>query len=181
MNRFVFNCLQLLGLALMTIVVAVPLLGTTFISIRSIIWFGAPGIFLFPLFVTAGCTGHMLLVLLIKWLIMGRFKPGKAKVFSWYFLKWWLVRRVIHVSSLYTWIFDETIIPGLWLRLLGASIGKRTLLEQPYILEPDLVQIGNDCIVEFETQVSTSEIKGGKYIHSTQSTMHFSNYLSTLC
>lgn len=106
--------------------------------------------------------GHMLMVLLTKWAIMGKFKPGKAKVFSWYFLKWWLVRRVIHVSALYVWIFDETPLSSLWLKLLGASIGKRTSLEQPYILEPDLVTIGSDCVLEFETQLSTSEIKGGE-------------------
>ena len=69
--------------------------------------------------------------------------------------------RVIHVSNLYVWIFDETPMSSFWLKLLGASIGKRTLLEQPYILEPDLVTVGNDCVLEFDTQLSTSEIKGG--------------------
>ena len=104
----------------------------------------------------------MLMVLLTKWAIMGRFKAGKAKVFSWYFLKWWLVRRVIHVSVFYVWILDETPLSSLWLKLLGALIGKHTTLEQPYILEPDLVSIGTDCVLEFETQLSTSEIKGGE-------------------
>jgi len=93
--------------------------------------------------------------------MMGRFREGKAKVFSWYFLKWWLVRRVIHVSSLYSWVFDETPLSSVWLRLLGAKIGSGTSLEQPYVLEPDLVTIGNDCVIEFEAQLSTSEIKGG--------------------
>ena len=102
-----------------------------------------------------------MMVLLTKWAIIGRFKPGKAKVFSWYFLKWWLVRRVIHVSALYVWIFDETPLSSLWLRFLGASIGQNTLLEQPYVLEPDLVTIGSGCVLEFETQLSTSEIKEG--------------------
>ena len=55
MNRYVFTILQILGLCLMTILVAVPLLASTFVSIRSILWFGAPGIFFFPLFVMAGC------------------------------------------------------------------------------------------------------------------------------
>ena len=55
MNCYVFALLQILGLVLMTILVAVSLIATTFISIRSIIWFGASGIFLFPLFVSAGC------------------------------------------------------------------------------------------------------------------------------
>ena len=47
----------------MAILVAVPLLATTFISIRAILWFGTFGIFLFPAFVTAGCLVSMILSL----------------------------------------------------------------------------------------------------------------------
>lgn len=160
-DRNIFAVLQILGLIVMTIIVAVPLIATTFVSVRSIIWFGLPGILLFPLFVMAGCLVHMGLVLAVKWGIMGRFREGKAKTFSWYFLKWWLVRRVIHVSSLYSWVFDETPLSSLWLKLLGAKIGSGCSIEQAYVLEPDLVTIGNDCVLEFEAQLSTSEIKGG--------------------
>lgn len=106
----------------------------------------------------------MIMVLITKYAIIGRFRPGKARVFSWYFLKWWLVRRVIHVSFLYVWIFDETPLSSLWLKLLGAKIGRHTSFEQPFILEPDLVNIGSNCLLEFETQLSTSEIKNGKNI-----------------
>jgi len=72
-----------------------------------------------------------------------------------------LVRRIIHVSSLYSWVFDETPLSSVWLRLLGAKVGSGTSVEQAFILEPDLVTIGNECLLEFETQLSTSEIKGG--------------------
>jgi len=161
MNKSIFVVLQILGLIVMTIIVSVPLIATTFVSVRSIIWFGLPGILLFPLFVVAGCLVHMMLVLLCKWGIIGRFREGKARTFSWYFLKWWLVRRIIHVSSLYSFVFDETPLSSVWLRLMGAKVGSGTSVEQAYILEPDLVTIGNGCILEFETQLSTSEIKGG--------------------
>jgi len=160
-NKKIFAVLQIIGLIMMTIIVSVPLIATTFVSVRSIIWFGLPGILLFPLFVMAGCIVHMGLVLLCKWGIMGRFHEGKARTFSWLFLKWWLVRRIIHVSSLYSWVFDETPLSSVWLRLLGAKVGSGTSVEQAFILEPDLVTIGNECLLEFETQLSTSEIKGG--------------------
>ena len=69
---------------------------------------------------------------------------------------------MIHASALYVWVFDETPLSSIWFKLLGASIGKRTSVEQPFILEPDLVTIGSDCVLEFETQLSTSEIKDGE-------------------
>lgn len=58
-------------------------------------------------------------------------------------------------------MLDETVLSSLWLRALGASVGKNASIEQPYILEPDLVSIGDDCVMEFETQLNTSEIKAG--------------------
>ncbi len=83
MNQFLFTVLQILGIALMAVLVTVPLLATTFVSVRSLLWFGKSGIALFPAFVVLGCMGHMLLVLLCKWTIMGSFEQGKARVFSW--------------------------------------------------------------------------------------------------
>lgn len=56
MNRYAFTTIQLLGICFMAILVAVPILATSFVSIRSILWFGTPGVFLFPMFVSGGCV-----------------------------------------------------------------------------------------------------------------------------
>lgn len=144
-----------------SIIAIVPVLATVFVSVRSFIWFGNVALLSFPLLVIAGCLFHMSLVLLCKWTMIGRYKPGKAKVFSWMFLKWWLVRRVMAVTILYTWMFDETPFSRFWLRALGARVGNNVSVESPILLEPDLVHIGDDCVAEFEVQFATSEIKCG--------------------
>lgn len=157
----VFGVLQVLGLILMSLLVIGPVLGTVSVSVRAFIWFGHIGFVLFPLFLVAGCTFHMSLAILCKWLIIGRYKPGKAKMYSWLFLKWWLVRRILHVAGLYTWIFDETNVSRVWFALLGVKIGRNVSVEQPFILEPDLVTIGDDSVLEFEVQLATAEIVSG--------------------
>jgi len=93
MHPLIFGVLQAIGLAFMSIIAGVPIFGTAFLSIRSFVWFGSYGLLTFPLVMIGGCFAHMGLVILCKWLIIGRYRPGKAKVFSWMFLKWWLVRR----------------------------------------------------------------------------------------
>lgn len=40
-------------------------------------------------------------------------------------------------------------------------MGSNVSVEQPYFLEPDLVSIGDNCVVEFEVQFATSEIRNG--------------------
>jgi serine acetyltransferase len=156
-----FGALQGLGLIIMSLLVVGPVLATVSVSVRAFLWFGNLGFLLFPVFLVAGCCLHMGLALFCKWTIIGRYKSGKARLYSWMFLKWWLVRRILHVTSLYTWIFDETSFSRVWLSLLGVRIGQNVLVEQPYILEADLVTIGDDCVLEFEVQLATSEIVGG--------------------
>lgn len=132
-----------------------------FVSVRSFIWFNDLALILFPLILSGGCLLHMGLVLFCKWAIIGRYRSGKAVVFSWMFLKWWLVRRVMAVTRLYVWIFDETPMSRFWLLALGVNVGYNVSVESPLLLEPDLVHIGDDCVIEFDVQFATSEIKGG--------------------
>lgn len=162
LHPLLFSFLQLIGLVIMSIIATVPIIATISISVRSFIWFGDLGVVLFPLFVCGGCLVHILLVAIIKWAVIGRYKVGKAKMFSFYFLKWWLVRRVMQVTQLYTWIFDETKVSRIFLQLLGATIGQNVSVEQPFLFEPDLVEVGRNCIIEFETVFATSEIRNGQ-------------------
>lgn len=92
LHPYVFTFLQFIGLILMSIIATVPIIATISLSVRSFIWFGDLGAVLFPLFLIGGCLVHTLLVILCKWIVIGRYKTGKAKTFSLYFLRWWLVR-----------------------------------------------------------------------------------------
>ena len=100
----------------------------------------------------------MLLVAMCKWLIIGKYREGKCKLYSWFFLKWWLVRRIIYVSRLYTWALDQTIFLRYWLISLGGNVGKDFSAESIFILEPDLIDIGEGVKVGFETQFNTTEV-----------------------
>jgi len=104
LNPVLFTLLQAFGLLLMSIIVTVPVIATVSISVRSFIWFGDLGVVLFPLFLICGCLLHILLAVASKWIIIGRYRPGKAKVFSWMFLKWWLVRRYVQWSARFLFV-----------------------------------------------------------------------------
>lgn len=92
LHPILFTLLQFIGLIIMSIIATVPIIATVSLSVRSFIWFGDLGAILFPLFVIGGCLVHCFLVVLCKWIVIGRYKAGKAKTFSLYFLRWWLVR-----------------------------------------------------------------------------------------
>lgn len=123
------SIVQGIGLLFMSFVLFVPVIGTLLVSARSLAWFGKIGGALIPAILAGGCFVHLSIVLAVKWVIIGRYKEGKAVVFSWYFLKWWLLRRIISSTKLYTWAIDDTELAGYFLRALGATLGRNISFE----------------------------------------------------
>jgi hypothetical protein len=141
LHPFTRNVVQAIGLILMSIIIFVPVLGIVFMSAQLMNLFEPKlmnlsgrfhhglGAALIPVILILGCCSHLLLVLICKWCLVGKYKEGKAVVFSWYFLKWWLLRRVMNSTRIYTWAIDDTILAGAFLRLFGAKVGSNVSIE----------------------------------------------------
>ncbi|MBB6254148.1 Pls/PosA family non-ribosomal peptide synthetase [Nitrospirillum iridis] len=104
----------------------------------SLLWLG-----LGPL---AICVTAALLLALVKWSVVGRFRPGIHPLWST------AVWRIEFVTSLYDalagWVlgpFLGTPILPLYMRLLGAKVGRRVHLETAYLCEMDMIRIGDDA------------------------------------
>nr|WP_246227834.1 Pls/PosA family non-ribosomal peptide synthetase [Propioniciclava coleopterorum] len=119
-----------------------------------------------PLWVTVAATPLLALafsvltvfvIALMKWLIVGRYRPRVQALWSGF------VRR----TEFMTGIFETTAVPVLLqtlagtpmlpplLRLFGVRIGRRCLLDTTYITEFDLVTIGDDVSVGAHVSLQT--------------------------
>ncbi len=100
------------------------------------------------------CT---LVVVLLKWLIIGRYRPRAEPLWS----VW--VRRTELITGLYESVAVITLVNALtgtpWiapvLRLLGARIGRRVWLGTTWLTEFDLVEVGDDAAVAEATSLQT--------------------------
>jgi non-ribosomal peptide synthetase-like protein len=91
----------------------------------------------------------VLLVALVKWLVVGRYRPRVAPLWS----------RFVWRTELVTGLYESAAVPALIgaltgtpmigpaLRLLGARIGRRVWLDSTYLTEFDLVHVGDDAAV----------------------------------
>ena len=61
-------------------------------------------------------------------------------------------------SSFWIWVFTETPLFPLFMRLLGSKIGSNAYMDMVDMEEPDLITIGNNFIGRFESVLCTSEI-----------------------
>jgi non-ribosomal peptide synthetase-like protein len=86
-------------------------------------------------------------VLLYKWILLGKVKPGNYPVYSSFGLRKWWVDRLMSMSlemmpTLYSTLY---LLP--WLRMLGAKIGARTEISTATNITPDLLSIGSESFI----------------------------------
>lgn len=112
---------------------------------------------LLPLLLVGIGIASTLLVVLLKWLIVGKYRPRVEPLWSVF------VRR----SELITGLYESVAVPALlsWLtgtpwvapvmRLFGIKIGKRVWMATTFITEFDLVEIGDDAAIGGSTSLQT--------------------------
>lgn len=97
--------------------------------------------------------GAPLLGIAAKWLIIGRYKPGRYPLWSTMYLKWWIVEQIINIMGK-GWFRDDLPIIGstlvrLYYILMGASIGNNVKIHKDAVLsQADLLTIGDDVIID---------------------------------
>ena len=103
---------------------------------------------------------NLTLNIVIKWLLLGRIKPGRYKLWGWFYLRWWLVRR-IHTYILPAKSLEGTPILNLYYRLLGVKIGRNCYLGSSAIAAYDLVSIGDNSSIGYDCKLFGYEVKDG--------------------
>ncbi|KAJ7173681.1 acetyl-CoA synthetase-like protein [Mycena filopes] len=83
-----------------------------------------------------------------KWLVIGRYKPGTYRMWSVYYLRWWLVNQSIRIAG--RGIFSmHPSLEVLYYRMLGATIGRDVRIDKGAKLgEYDLLTFHDGCRVD---------------------------------
>jgi len=90
--------------------------------------------------------GTALLPILVKWVLVGRWKPTQFPVFGFRYFRFWLVKTLIRTNPLVR--FVGTPLYPIYLRLLGAKIGKRVTILSPTVpVCTDLLTVGANTVI----------------------------------
>ncbi|KAJ7189098.1 acetyl-CoA synthetase-like protein [Mycena filopes] len=86
--------------------------------------------------------------IVFKWLVIGKYKPGKHRMWSFYYLRYWIVNQALRISG--RGIFSmHPSLEVLYYRLLGAHIGKGVKIDEHAKLgEFDLLTFNDGCVVD---------------------------------
>ena len=113
-----------------------------------------------PALVAAGATAMCALVLAMKWLLLGRVRPGEHALWSCWCSRWdfhytlWDRLATPVLSRL-----EGTLLLAWYLRATGMRIGKRVVLGPGFaqVVDPDMIQIDDDATVHALFQAHTFE------------------------
>ena len=97
----------------------------------------------------------------LKWLLIGRYRPGVAPLWGQRYLRWWLVQQV-H-ATVGTGVFAMSYpLTAVFYRLMGARVGSRTRIAPSADLgEFDLLAIGDDACIDESAIVRPFVLDGG--------------------
>ncbi len=97
-----------------------------------------------------------------KWLILGRTRPGRYPLWGAYYFRWWLARRLltlVHVK----WLQGSPAM-AIYLRLLGAKVGRDAIIADPDFGAADLLTIGTGAVIGTKSELGNAEIIGGELV-----------------
>ena len=119
---------------------------TLVVSISTALFLGS-----YPLFLA--------FTILVKWVIIGRFKAGTYPLWSWNYFRWWLVTRFYRMSGV--GLLAGTPLINIYLRLLGARIGRGCVINTSHCGSFDLMTVGDHTCIGSESQLLGYHVADG--------------------
>jgi non-ribosomal peptide synthetase-like protein len=98
----------------------------------------------------------------LKWLVLGRTKPGVYPLWGVYYFRWWFAARVaglVHIK----WLQGTPVMRFYW-RLLGAKVGRDVIISDYEAGAIDLIEIGDGTSFGSKTTFANGEAIGDKLV-----------------
>ncbi|MCU4177925.1 Pls/PosA family non-ribosomal peptide synthetase [Bosea sp. BH3] len=98
----------------------------------------------------------------LKWLVLGRTRPGVYPLWGVYYFRWWFAARVaglVHIK----WLQGTPVMRFYW-RLLGAKVGRDVIISDYEAGAIDLIEIGEGTSFGSKTTFANGEAIGDKLI-----------------
>ena len=109
--------------------------------------------------------GTKLLVVVAKWAIIGRTKPGRYPLWGTYYFRVWLVQRLVQVTSIK--FLQNSPLIRVYMRALGARVGKDAMVSDFEAGAVDLITIGDRTSLGLRTRFANMVVQGNEMIIGT--------------
>jgi non-ribosomal peptide synthetase-like protein len=101
----------------------------------------------------------LLLSIVVKWLVIGRFRPGVYRLWGLYYVRWWFVNRILSIAPID--YLNGTPLLYLYYRALGTRIGRNVYIGTDNLRMFDLISIGSGTSIGADTSLLGYSIENG--------------------
>ncbi len=98
----------------------------------------------------------------VKWLLLGKVKPGCYPLHSWFYLRKWFVDQLLELSLDILGPLYSTIYLAPWYRCLGAKLGRRAEISTASFISPDLLEVGDESFIADCVSLGAARIENGR-------------------
>jgi non-ribosomal peptide synthetase-like protein len=106
-------------------------------------------------------AGLAALPIAAKWLLIGRWKPGRVTIWSFAYLRFWIVKSLLVASPL-ALLSVGTPLLNLYLRALGAKVGRGAVIFSAHVpVVTDLLTVGPGTVVRKACFFNGYRARGG--------------------
>ncbi len=95
----------------------------------------------------------------VKWLVIGRYRPGAYPLWGTYYFRWWLVTTI--EAAVPVGYLTGTPLLNIYLRLMGAKIGRNVHLDSDSFAVYDLLVIGDDSSINVDSNLLGYTVEDG--------------------
>ncbi|WP_208719982.1 Pls/PosA family non-ribosomal peptide synthetase [Amycolatopsis circi] len=97
----------------------------------------------------------------LKWILVGRWKPGEVRLWSLGYVRFWVVKTLVQRNPLVP-LFVGSPLYSLYLRALGAKIGKGVTIFSRFVpVCTDLLTVGEGAVICKDTYFTTYRAQNG--------------------
>ncbi len=139
---------------------------TTFIALKGVEWAIAAdddlGFYLRAVVVgSLTFAGMCIFPIVAKWVLIGRWKPQRLRVWSLGYVRFWVVKTLIRANPLARF-FPGSPLFSMYLRALGARIGPGAVIFSGKVpISTDLIEIGAGTVIRKDVQLNGYRVVAG--------------------
>ncbi len=105
-------------------------------------------------------VGAFAVAIAVKWLVVGRLKPGRYPLWGLTYYRWWLCDRLLEAAPVYL-LSGSSLYPW-WLRAQGAMVGNDVTIGSITLRVPDLFLIGDGVSIGNAANFENARVQHGE-------------------
>jgi non-ribosomal peptide synthetase-like protein len=161
-RRFIIGALQGLGLLVFPVLVVAALFPGIIVMNRlnyldPYYWY----LLLAPLAALSFVSLLCLEIAAVKWLLLGKVKPGRYELNGLYYVRKWFVDRMMELSLDVVGPIYASVYLTPWYKLLGAKLGSGAEVSTASFISPDLLSIGAESFIADSVSLGAPRVRDG--------------------